>query len=245
MRIKRLLRSKAVLRAAVAVIAAYIRLVYATSRWRAVGAEHPEAFWRTGRPYVGAFWHGRLLMMPRTWQGRGAAHVLISQHRDGELIARAIAHFGLSSIRGSTRSGERQKGGGAAIRALLKALKAGETVFVTPDGPRGPRMRASEGLVHVARLSGCPILPTAAAVSRRRIMGSWDRFILPLPFARGVFIWGPPISVPRDADEAAVAAARQALEDALNAITAEADRMCGQEPVPPADWPAGSPDARA
>lgn len=245
MRIKRLLRSDAAFRLASAVIAAYIRFVFATSRWQTVGGQHPEAFWRAGRPFVGAFWHGRLMMMQLAWAGDARAHALISQHRDGELIARTNAHFGLGSIRGSTQRGDRDKGGGAAIRSLLRTLKAGDTVFITPDGPRGPRMRAAEGIVQVARLSGCPIVPAAFAISRRRLMRSWDRFVFPLPFARGVFIWGPPIAVPRGADAAAVAAARQAVEDALNTLTAEADRLCGQEPVAPAEWPAGADHARA
>jgi lysophospholipid acyltransferase (LPLAT)-like uncharacterized protein len=244
MRLKRLLRSNALLRVAVAVIAAYIRFVFATSRWRTVGGEHPEAFLRAGRPFVGAFWHGRLSMMPLAWKGE-RGHGLVSQNRDGELIARVLARFGIAGIRGSTRRGERDKGGGAAMRSLLRALKSGDTVFLTPDGPRGPRMRAAEGVAQVAKLSGCPMVPTTFAISRRRLMGSWDRFVLPLPFAQGVFIWGPPIHVPRDANAAQVAAARQALEDALNSITAEADRLCGQEPVAPAERPVESIRARA
>ena len=104
MRIKRLLRSDALLRVAVALITWYIRFVVATSRWRTIGGEHPEAFWRAGRPFVGAFWHGRLSMVPLAWKGE-RGHGLVSQNRDGELIARVLAQFGIAGIRGSTRRG--------------------------------------------------------------------------------------------------------------------------------------------
>ena len=97
--------------------------------------------------------------------------MLISQHRDGQLIARTVRRFGIASIAGST-----SHGGSAALRAILRALKAGQCIGVTPDGPRGPRMRATGGAVDIARLSGVPILPAAFATSRRRVLGSWDRF---------------------------------------------------------------------
>ncbi len=91
----------------------------------------------------------------------------------------------------------------------------------------------------MARLARVPILTASYSASRRRVLQSWDRFIVPLPFARGVFVWGEPVTVPADADDAALEAARQALEDRLNAITGEADRRCGW----PAIEPAALPDA--
>ncbi|HYM29926.1 MAG TPA: lysophospholipid acyltransferase family protein [Candidatus Cybelea sp.] len=210
--------------------ARYIRLVWATGRWRVIGGEHPESFWRADKPFIGAFWHGRILMMPCAWSTNRRMNMLISQHRDGELIARTIGHFGLCALRGSSR-----KGGTQALRAMLRALRAGECVGVTPDGPRGPRMRAADGIVSLARLAGIPILPATFGVSRRRLLSSWDRFVIALPFSRGVIVWGAPIKVAEDADAAAIEAARAAVEAALNRITDEADRQCGQTPVPPDD----------
>ena len=235
---KRLARSSAVQGAACALAALYIRLVYATGRWRVVGAEAPEALWRDGAPFILAFWHGRILMMPYSWPRATPINMLISQHPDGQLIARTVRHFGIASIAGSTRHG-----GSAALRAILRALKAGECVGVTPDGPRGPRMRAAGGAVDIARLAGAPIVPAAFATSPRRVLGSWDRFVLAWPFSRGVFVWGAPIAVPRDADAAAREAARRKLEDGLNAVTGEADRLVGCAAIEPA--PAELPDAGA
>jgi lysophospholipid acyltransferase (LPLAT)-like uncharacterized protein len=220
-----LLRNAWVRRCACFLAAQYIRLVRATSSWRVVNGGTADAAWAAG-PFILAFWHGRLLMMPYAWRSGVAMNMLISTHRDGELIAETIRHFRLGSVRGSSR-----RDGAQALRAMLKALKAGECVGITPDGPRGPRMRASDGVVGIAKLAGVPILPAAFATSRRMLLGTWDRFALALPFSRGVFVWGEPIRVGR---HEATDGARQRIEAALNAVTAEADRLVGVPPVEPA-----------
>ncbi len=225
---KRILRHEAVLWLAGWVISLYIRMVFLTSRWQVIGGEYPAAYWAAQKPFIGVFWHGRLAMMPMSWNRSQPIHVLMSHHNDAELIARAIVRFGLKTIRGSSRKGNKDKGGTAALRAMLTALKAGGSICITPDGPRGPRMRASEGVIAVARMSKLPILPTTFATSRRIVMDSWDRFILPLPFSRGVFIWGPPIDIGDN-----VEGLRRNVEREITRLTNEADRLCGQAPIPP------------
>lgn len=227
--LKRLLKSDGVRRFLCWLGAGYIRLVMVTGRWQRVRAEVPEAFWRDGRPFILAFWHGRLLMMPRCWPRGLPIHMLISQHRDGQIIARTVGHFGIATVSGSST-----RGGAQALRAMVKALKAGECVGITPDGPRGPRMRASDGVVSVARLGGVPVIPATFGIRGGRVLSTWDRFLLAWPFSRGVIVWGDPIEVPRDADEAAQETARQRIEEGLNAITAEADRLTGRPAVDPA-----------
>jgi lysophospholipid acyltransferase (LPLAT)-like uncharacterized protein len=211
------------------VLAGYIRLVHATSRWQVEGADIPARLWDEGKPFILAFWHGRLLMMPYCWRPGTPIRMLISQHPDGRFIAHTIRHFGMDAVAGSS-----SRGGSAAMRAILKSLHEKTCVGFTPDGPRGPRMRSSVGVVQAARLAGVPILPCAFATRRRRVLSSWDRFILALPFTRGAFIWDRPITVDRHADESEVEIVRRQLEDRLNAITEAADRMVGVEPVVPA-----------
>ena len=235
-----LLRSERVRRLLCALIALYIRLVYRTGRWQVSGGERPAALWDEGRPFILAFWHGRLLMAPMGWRGGASMNMLISGHSDGRIIADAIAHFGLGTITGS-----KSKGGTGALRAMLRALGSGQNIGVTPDGPRGPAMRASPGIIAAARLARAPILPLSYATSRRRVLGSWDRFHLALPFSRGIFIWGEPVVVAADADAPALEAARRRLEDELNRITAEADRRCGRVPVEPAPASALPADGEA
>ena len=228
--LRALSRSDAVRRPLCWLGAQYIRLVHATGRWEAIGADLPAGFWDRGQPFILAFWHGRILMMPYCWRRRQPIRMLISTHRDGQIIARTVSHFGIDTVAGSS-----SRGGSAALRALLRSLKDGVCVGVTPDGPRGPRMRVSDGIVQVARLSGAPVLPCSFSSARRRVLDSWDRFVIAWPFSRGVFVWGRPITISRDADAAAQESARLAIENELNAITDDADARMGHAPLQPAE----------
>jgi hypothetical protein len=218
------------------VLATYIRLVHVTSRWEIRGGHIPARLWDEGRPFILAYWHGRIMMMPYCWRRGVPFRMLASNHPDGQLIARTVRHLGIDSIAGST-----SRGGVGAMRAILKSLESGVYVGFTPDGPRGPRMRVKLGVIQAARLSGMPILPCAVAVKGRRVLSSWDRFIVAWPFTRGVFIWDEPITVARDASESDIEAARQLVEERLNAITAQADRLVGAEPEMPDEIPAEQP----
>lgn len=233
-----ILKSSAVRSAACWIAANYIRLVWHTGRWEIRGQEHIDSLFAADKTCIVAFWHGRLLMMPYGWRRPSTFHMLISSHRDGELIANTVNHLGISWIKGSTAKGGREKGGAQALRTIVKALKAGEFVGVTPDGPRGPRMRASEGIVNMARLANVPILPLTYGVRAGKLLRTWDRFLLPMPFSKGVLLWGSPIIVPRDAEPEQLAGVRRQLETELNAMTADVDRMTGrQTPIPAeAEW---------
>lgn len=228
--LKRLLGSEAGQAAAARLAALYIRLVFRTNRWRWHGFEVADRMVRAGKPFVVCFWHGRLLMMPCAQRHPMTYYMLISGHRDGRLIARAIGHFGSGVVAGSS-----SRGGAAALRQCVDRLSSGASVGVTPDGPRGPRMRAASGAVEIARMAGVPILPVAYSTTRRRILKSWDRFLLPLPFGRGVFVLGAPLTVSKDAGPEMREAARLELERRLNAVTAESDRLTGHAPVEPAE----------
>lgn len=235
---KTILRSDGVRRILCRLAAQYIRLVHATGRWTVLRGEIPRAFWDAGRPFILAFWHGRLMMMPYSWPRGTPIHMMVSQHRDGRLIAETVAPFGIRTVAGSST-----RGGSGAVRGLLKALKSGECVGLTPDGPQGPRMRTGGGIVQLARISGVPIIPAAFGVNRRRVLSTWDSFVVAAPFGRGVFVWGEPIEVPRDADDAELEAARLRIEESLNVLTAEADALFGLPAIEPASaepLPAGA-----
>jgi hypothetical protein len=206
----------------------YIRFVYATNRWTVEGAEHPRRLREAGQPFILAFWHGRLMMIPMAWQRLAPIHMLISAHRDGRIIADAVAHFGVQTVTGSTRHG-----GGAALRAMVKLLAAGDCVGITPDGPAGPAMVASNGIVNVARLARVPIVPVTFATSRRRMMRSWDRMQIALPFGRCSFIWGQPIVIEGRLDEDGVERARREVERRMLDMVAEAEARVGGEWTPP------------
>lgn len=214
----------------------YVRLAWLTGRWTVHGPQMQEAKWDAKEPFILAFWHGRIMMMPKSWRTGVPIHMLISQHRDGELITRAVKPFGIATIRGSTarpnQTGE--KGGLAALMSILRLLKKGECIGITPDGPRGPRMRASDGVVTIARLSGVPIIPATWSARHRWALNSWDCFLVPRLFTKGVIVWGSPVSVPRDADAMQLDAIRLQLETEMIALADQADELAGSKAIAPA-----------
>src|SRR5215472_9616315 len=206
------------------VIQLYIRFVYRTNRWTVEGGDIPRRLRDQERSFILAFWHGRLLMIPMAWQRLAPMHMLISSHRDGRIIADAVTYFGVNSIAGSTR-----RGGSAALRTMLKQLAAGDCVGITPDGPRGPAMQASVGIVNAARLARVPIVPVTYATSHRRVLRTWDRFHLALPFGRGVFLFGEPIEIVEELDETGIENVRRRLEMRMVEMVRAADRLVGHK----------------
>lgn len=209
--------------------AQYIRLIWLTGRWETLNGHIPAEYWDQKRPFIMAFWHGRMLMMIPLWPNAMPFNMLASRHRDGQLIVRTAAYFGIGSIDGSTT-----RGGAQALRAILRSLRDGGCVGITPDGPRGPRMQVTPGVVNIARLSGCPIIPVCFASSSRWLVKSWDRFAVTFPFSRGVFAWGEPIFVAKDLDADAMEAMRLHVQAVMIAQAAQVDGHMGVEAVSPA-----------
>ncbi len=226
---KRILKSAPVQAVLVRLAAVYLRLVHRTTRWRNVQPPATRKLIAEGRPFIACFWHGRMVLMRAAMPPGATFHILISRHRDGMLISRAAARMGVGTVTVSSKSGA-----SGALRSLQRLLAQGHCVAVTPDGPRGPRMRAKLGAIKAAQMSGAAILPLSGAVSRCRILASWDRFCLALPFGRGAIYWGEPILVPVEADDAGLERLRLTLEQSLNELTAEADRHFGLAEVRPA-----------
>lgn len=215
--IKRLVRSDVVQGAMASLVAGYIRIVYSTTRWRFAGFEGVAALEAQRRPYIVCCWHGRMLLICCVRPKRIPVVALASGHRDGQLVARVMARFGVGTVSGSTR-----RGGHGAIQACRAALADGRVVVITPDGPRGPAMKAAPGAVLLARLSGAPIVPVSSATRWRKHLKSWDRFMVPLPFGTGAFVCGPPLHIDGTAD---TEAARSRIEDAMNAASLAADEL--------------------
>ena len=150
-----------------------IRGIKGTMRLEQRGHEPVDALYREGRSIILAFWHAQQLMIPFGYRGAGS-HVLISQHGDGEIIARIIARFGHEAVRGSST-----RGGAGALRALIKLGRSGKDVVVTPDGPKGPRQVAKLGVIQLAKATGLPIVPLGFGCSKKNSsragIASWCR----------------------------------------------------------------------
>ncbi len=236
---KRGLKSALASRLIGALIAGYLKLVWHSSRFAEHSPAHVDDLLARDQAIILAFWHSRVALPGFALRPGMRVRPLISRHMDGGVLARVIEKLGFEPVRGSTRDQQKakDKGGVAALREMLNTLKAGGHIAITPDGPRGPRMRAGLGLVTLARISGAPVLPMAYSTSRQRVLKTWDRFVLPYPFSRGVFVFGPPIHVPRDLDDGAIEAMRSRIEEAINLATREADRLAGQPLIEPAALP--------
>jgi lysophospholipid acyltransferase (LPLAT)-like uncharacterized protein len=214
-------------------VAGYIRLVQATGRFELRCDPAAAELIRARRPLIGAFWHGRMLMIPPAWvaltRDLGLTsplqpYVAASDHADGRFITRATERLGLKTVTAPTK----KAGGLGLLRGVLKVLDEGQIAVLTPDGPRGPRMRAKGGTLLLAIRAGVPIIPVTAASRRQLLLASWDRFAVPQPFDRGVFAFGRPLVFAEDSDPKTAAAQ---LERELNLLTSEAERAVGREPV--------------
>lgn len=155
-----------------------IRALGVTWRIEERGADGWRALKASGKPWVYALWHGQLLPLAWVQRGRGLV-VLVSEHRDGEVITRILERLGCRMVRGSTT-----RGGGRALLGLIKELNDGHTLAITPDGPRGPAMVFQPGALVAAQRAGAPVVSMTLHVDRAWRLKSWDRFTIPKPFAR-------------------------------------------------------------
>jgi len=187
-----------------------------------------RALWQAGSPVIYTVWHGHILLLPYLYGRRYRIHALTSRSRDGEVLSRFIQGFGIHVVRGSS-----SRGGARALLALARVIRdAGDNVLIVPDGPRGPRHVAQSGAVVLAKMTGAPIVPLAFGAAPCSVLRSWDAFVVPHPFARAAVVFGPPLTVPRDADREVVEAKRRELEAVLLGITAAATRAAGGGDVP-------------
>ncbi len=197
-----------------------IRLIYLTMRVEFVNDMPCREHIRGGGNYILAFWHGQLLMMPYSYFGKKGVTILVSHHSDGELVARTVSGFGIKSVRGSTT-----RGWFGGFKAMLQAVRGGRDLAITPDGPRGPARVAQSGVIQLASKTGLPIIPVAFDASKKRSFKSWDSFMVPRLFSRGVFVYGAPVFIKKRLSAEGTEAARESLEDTLNDLTAAAERL--------------------
>ena len=188
----------------------YIQLIGLTSKISIKGIkDHPGTA-------IYALWHRQEVLMIYLHRNRAVCG-LVSKSKDGEYMARILKRFGFTFVRGSTTSG-----GFMSLRGLIKAARAGYSIAITPDGPRGPVFKVQPGVVYLAQKAGAPLIPVACALSKKKIFRSWDRYQFPLPFGRIQAVYGAPFAVAETDD---VAAKAVELENILNTLTAEAEAL--------------------
>ncbi len=177
----------------------FLRALSKTWRYRAIASEPVNKLRQAGQPVLFALWHGQ--MLPLLWYHRNqGVAVVVSEHSDGEIIARILEWMGYRLIRGST-----SRGADRALLGIVRKLKEGNDVAITPDGPRGPARQFAQGAIVAANRAHAPIIPTLAHVDRAWKLSSWDGFVVPKPFARITIAYGPPTLVEAETTREAAA----------------------------------------
>ena len=202
----------------------YVHLVFFTSNIKYKNKRNIDSLLNKNKSFIYSFWHDQLLMCPLTWDRQSKIMVLISKHRDGDIVAKLISILGFGSIRGSTNKPKKNKNKGSlkAVRQMLKCLDSNISIGIAPDGPKGPRHKISDGIIHIARLSGKEILPVGIGFKKKWILNTWDKFIIPKIFNEICFVWGKPIKVSKSSRESI--RLKKDLELLMNQLTAEANK---------------------
>jgi lysophospholipid acyltransferase (LPLAT)-like uncharacterized protein len=200
-----------------------IRLLGLTLRIEKSGVENIAKARSLSGNLIYALWHGRLLLLTYVHRNEGI-DVLVSTHQDGEYIARLITGLGFGTVRGSST-----RGGTGAVLKLTGAGSEKHDIGITPDGPHGPRERCQPGVIYVAKRNRMAVVPIGASQKPSLVLSSWDRFMVPLPFARCRVVYGEPAVYDLSLSEESIDAATRDLEERMKAVTEEAESGCGRK----------------
>ena len=207
--------------------ALYIYFVYISSKKKFINKNNLDELLNEDISFIYALWHDQLLLSPLTWQSKKRIDILISKHRDGDMIADLIKFHGFNSIRGSTNNPkkEKEKNSLTSVRKILKSLKKNISIGITPDGPRGPRHKVGEGTINISRISNKKILPMSLACKKKWVLNTWDKFIVPKPFNEICIVWGEPLDP--QFDKIDISTQQHNLEKSLISITELASNHIG------------------
>lgn len=190
---RRLLIKRSFVKAVVPTLASIlIKALHKTIRWKFYGLENIKDI---KTPIIFAFFHGRMAMLHFLYEkirrDNSGLKMILSPHFDGELGAKIIKKFGIDNIVGSSSKKSLQ---------LLRNIAKLENfdIAITPDGPRGPNEKVKTGVIYISKIKNYPIVPVVYSVNRYKILNSWDNFMIPFPFAKGVYLMGEPFYVPND-----------------------------------------------
>jgi lysophospholipid acyltransferase (LPLAT)-like uncharacterized protein len=215
------------------VIFIFARLIYLTCKKEVIRSPEIEAYEASRKPVIYALWHGRMFPMGFVQPKYNKLHTIISRHGDGQIISFVMMLLGVGTVRGSTNrgSGEHKKGfpskdrgGTYVIRRAITLLQQGDSIVITPDGPKGPRFAFKTNSIKIASESNAAIIPISYSASSAKIFNSWDRFILPLPFSRIKIKFGKLNFIPKDISDEEIEKYGKAIEDELNNLTIELDK---------------------
>jgi len=192
-----------------------LRSLFRTLHVERTGHHHVMRLRQGGTPVIFVFWHGRLLPLIHVHRHDGIV-VLVSEHRDGEYLARLLHHFGFGTVRGSST-----RGGVRGLKGLVRAARRGLDLAITPDGPRGPNRELKRGALAAARMTGLPLVPVGVGVTSAWRIRGWDEFLVPKPFSTVRVAYGHPRSVPRHAGQAE-------MDEMIGSLRSELSQLAAQ-----------------
>ena len=188
----------------------YIKLVALTSSIIIKNIESPQFYWKNNKPFILAFWHSQLMMISYCWKSESKINILASGHSDGRFGAIVGKYFKLNNI--PTSSNEKS----TSLKPVFTLLKNSQCIGITPDGPRGPNQKVSDGIIKISKATQVPIIPIGFASSKFRKLKSWDSFLITKPFSKCVFVWGKTITIPKNCTDIQIEEYKNILEKELN-----------------------------
>ncbi len=195
----------------------YILFVCYTSEIRIKNSNLPKKMWSEKKPFILAFWHSQLMMIGYVWKSKTTLNMLASSHSDGRFGAYIAGHFNLKNV--SIIS----KNKSPSLRKVFKILEEGNYIGITPDGPRGPNRKVSEGIIKIAAHTQVPIIPLGFASNKNFKLKSWDSFLITHPFSKCRFVWGEPIVIPSSSKDNHLDKYKDFLEQKINDCMALAE----------------------
>ena len=189
------------------------RFVFKSISWECLNIKNQKFILDTNKPLIFCCWHNRLFLGPHFLPKSFLINALQSNHSD------AIMNVTFRLLKINTISGSSKKGGTKAFMQMIKSIERGERIAISPDGPKGPKQKLKDGLIKLAQVTGTPIVPLVWFTEKNKVLNSWDHFIIPFPFSRGVFLFGDPIYVERKLNKNDFFEKKKTIENKLNHLT--------------------------
>ena len=188
----------------------YIVFVKITSNIKYENIDSPKKYWQNKKPFILAFWHGQLMTFSYTWKINKKLNILASSHSDGRFGASIARYFKVNNIPISSDSNN------LSLRPIFKILNSNNYIAITPDGPRGPKEKVSEGIIKIAKISKVPIIPVGFGSSKNFCLKSWDSFLITLPFSKCRIVWGDSITIPENLEDQEIVTYKKIIEEKIN-----------------------------
>ena len=190
------------------------KFIFHSIRWNCLSKKNQDIIFKKKQPYIFCCWHNRLFQGPYLLPKHYKINALQSSHSDGMMTAIIFKLMKINIIFGSSK-----KDGSKAFFKMVKSIQKGESIAITPDGPKGPKQKVKDGLIKLSQVTGAPIIPLVWYTKKNKKINSWDNFIIPYPFSKGAYLFGKPMYINRKLNLNEFKQARQKVEDELNNLT--------------------------